>query len=294
MSIQRYVSGELTHFVGRGLSESEQYDLLVQKILKPGWLTYPPHDCSPDRSPAIDLSKTISNGQMIAHQVVCFCDIPVADFTLHMSKYSHFGIAFRKEFLIPLGANPVFYIANNSNVAVNQIIPLAHLSDRIKIAMSERKIERGLYFDTYIKVLCDLLWAFDSISNNYDPAWYESTESREETRARIINMMTVLFSLNEAEVDRMVEITTDKANFATSFKLISEFLLIGVFDFIKCYDATLPENHLENYYMEREWRVPKNISFKLNDIERVIIPRKFADAFRKDIPEYNGQLNFSI
>jgi hypothetical protein len=41
---QRYVSSELSHFVGKGLPEDDQYNLLVNKILKPGWLTHPPHD----------------------------------------------------------------------------------------------------------------------------------------------------------------------------------------------------------------------------------------------------------
>jgi hypothetical protein len=40
---QRYVSVELSHFVGRGRSEPDQYDLLVNHILKPGRLTHPPH-----------------------------------------------------------------------------------------------------------------------------------------------------------------------------------------------------------------------------------------------------------
>jgi hypothetical protein len=36
MSTQRYVSNELTHFIGRGRTENQQYDLLVNQILKPG------------------------------------------------------------------------------------------------------------------------------------------------------------------------------------------------------------------------------------------------------------------
>jgi hypothetical protein len=44
MPTQRYVSPELTHFVGRGLSEDQQYALLVNDILKAGWLMHPPID----------------------------------------------------------------------------------------------------------------------------------------------------------------------------------------------------------------------------------------------------------
>jgi len=44
LEIQRYVSHELTHFVGRGKTEEDQYDLLVNKIIKTGWLMHPPYD----------------------------------------------------------------------------------------------------------------------------------------------------------------------------------------------------------------------------------------------------------
>jgi hypothetical protein len=41
--VQRYVSTELTHFVGRGKAPEDQYALLVD-ILRGGWLTHPPHN----------------------------------------------------------------------------------------------------------------------------------------------------------------------------------------------------------------------------------------------------------
>jgi hypothetical protein len=39
--VQRYVSSELTHFVGRGKPEEDQYAILVQ-VLQSGWLLHPP------------------------------------------------------------------------------------------------------------------------------------------------------------------------------------------------------------------------------------------------------------
>jgi hypothetical protein len=42
--------------------------------------------------------------------MVCFCDIPVPDLGLHVTKYSRFGLAFSKVFLIGKGAAPVFYV----------------------------------------------------------------------------------------------------------------------------------------------------------------------------------------
>jgi hypothetical protein len=47
-------------------------------------------------------------------RVVCFCDIPVTDLEIHMNKYGRFGLSFLKPFLVRKGANPVLYVAENS------------------------------------------------------------------------------------------------------------------------------------------------------------------------------------
>jgi hypothetical protein len=293
MSSQRYVSNELTHFIGRGKEQLEQYDLLVNHILKPGWLTYPPHDRRSQRSPSADLSKTISDGQMLAHQIVCFCDIPLADLELHMKKYSKFGIAFRRDFLFSFGANPVFYVANNSTVQENTLIPVDHLLDRMKKAITAGKIDRGLYFDNYLKVLLDLLWILNALAHDYQAVWLTTSRSRDQNRAAAINMLTSLFALSEAEIDQMAAVASSRVACGITIKNISEFLLVGLVDFIKCFDATKAEDDPDNYYMEREWRVPQNIQFTLADVERVIIPRYFAEAFRTDLPQYMGQIHFA-
>jgi len=108
---QRYVSQELTHFVGRCLkTDEERYSLLV-KILKSGWLT-PGSVQNPKEN--VRTLLTVSGAKfsegMYDPQVVCFCDIPVADLRIHMEKYKQFGLAFTKEFLIKKEARPVFYM----------------------------------------------------------------------------------------------------------------------------------------------------------------------------------------
>lgn len=72
---QRYVSNELYHFVGRGKKEEDQYELLI-KILKSGWITYPPHDPNRPRSLRLDFSNPISEDKALIYEVVCFYDIP--------------------------------------------------------------------------------------------------------------------------------------------------------------------------------------------------------------------------
>jgi hypothetical protein len=121
MPTQRYVSHELTHFVGKGLSENQQYSLLVNDILKAGWLMHPPID---DRQPSEVLrgsplvggthTPDVDDTEAVYWQGICFCDIPVTDLEIHMTKYSRFGLSFLKPFLVGKGANPVLYVANNS------------------------------------------------------------------------------------------------------------------------------------------------------------------------------------
>jgi hypothetical protein len=121
MPTQRYVSPELTHFVGQGLSEDEQYSLLVNDILKGGCLKFPPIDdnrCTEGLSgiPLVGGTRTpdVDETEAAYSQRICFCDIPVTDLEIHMNKYSRFGLSFLKRFLIGKGANPVLYVAENS------------------------------------------------------------------------------------------------------------------------------------------------------------------------------------
>ena len=116
--MQRYISKELTHFVGRGLKTEEQFRILCE-ILSSGWLTHPPHNPRNSGNLIVKPESNLSTNEMYSPQMVCFCDIPVADFDLHMRKYSPFGIAFSKDFLINWGATPVWYIPRNAAVATS-------------------------------------------------------------------------------------------------------------------------------------------------------------------------------
>jgi hypothetical protein len=122
MPTQRYVSPELTHFVGKRLSsEDQQYSLLVNDILKGGCLMYSPIDdrqCNEglSGSPLVGGTHTpdVDDTEAAYSRVICFCDIPVTDLAIHMTKYSRFGLSFHKPFLVRKGANLVLYVANNS------------------------------------------------------------------------------------------------------------------------------------------------------------------------------------
>ena len=98
LKTQRYISDELTHFVGKSLSnENDQYSLLVS-ILKSGWLTHPPHENTDTNSGGLTLSRhmKVSENLMYAPEVICFCDILLDDIGFHAAKYSRIGLAFSK------------------------------------------------------------------------------------------------------------------------------------------------------------------------------------------------------
>src|SRR4029077_14814674 len=64
--------------------------------------------------PIIRYTESDSLRDMFNPSVVSFCEIPVGDVGIHMSKYGPFGIAFSREFLLNQGANPVLYLAEDA------------------------------------------------------------------------------------------------------------------------------------------------------------------------------------
>jgi hypothetical protein len=106
------VSDELSHFFGHRLTDEQGYSQLLS-ILQSGWLRA--GGGRTDTAGEMMISTTglraLCSDKMFIQDIVCFCDIPPADFGIHMEKYGRFGVSFRKPWLIAKGANPVFYVA---------------------------------------------------------------------------------------------------------------------------------------------------------------------------------------
>jgi len=68
--------------------------------------------------------------------------------------------------------------------------------------------------------------------------------------------------------------------------------LFDIFGFMKPFSGEFDEVHEDNYYMEREWRLLTNLEFKLDDVQRIIIPKDYAKQFRQDVPDCYGQVTF--
>ena len=234
---QRYVSKELTHFIGSNLTrEEDQYHLLV-KIIKDGNLKG--RDVGGALQVALQVhvgTPRMSNNEVFMPNVVCFSDIPVEDLDLHMKKYSHFGLSFLKKDLILKGTNPVFYIAENS------VLP-------------NRKTRKE-YFDD------------------------------------MIDEFNFIFFHKENKILEVQRESGDNV-FESDWNGLKDFLTLYIFSFIKFFDDTKSENDQENYYMEREWRLLGFLKFEIKDICRIILPQEYSERFRKDIPDYFGQITFS-
>lgn len=259
--MQRYVSKELTHFVGKSLREindkkqrlEEQYGIL-RKIINEKCIHSPLHSPRPlpdgwiydhAYSPKIINSyRNFSSCDMIIPHVVCFCDIPQGDLGIHINKYSPFGLSFKKSFLIKRGANPVLYVEKNSAISYNSLL-------KGKLVDSTRQE----YLDEIGNALGD-------------------------------NCFPPLKRLKPG--DRLPIIGPPKKECYN----IADFLL-DLLSYIKLFDASKIDDDEENFYMEREWRTPYDVYFNIDDIYRIILPNEFNKRFRTDVPDYIGQITFS-
>jgi len=179
--IQRYVSKELTHFVGRHKPEYERFRLLMD-IIQSGWIL--PGPFTNGQTYNVQLHETEKDlEKMILPQMVCFADIPINDLSLHMEKYSNFGIAFKKDYLVQYGANPVLYVTQNGQMEGKDVTREKWFLDHLKkYALLKEKIqtfgmqnggkeinELFLEIDQFLmKDLFAYLKPFDSSKNDAD------------------------------------------------------------------------------------------------------------------------------
>jgi hypothetical protein len=180
MDYDPYTSDELTHFVGkRCASDEERYDRLA-KILREGRLRASGIPGIGEGSLArlsVTGNQRLSDETAIQGQIVCFCDIPLSSLALHMRKYSHFGVAFPKSFLVAKGANPVFYVVRDAVLPGITLIPSAagalelrhdvtraDLMDQIHAeAMALSTMNHDLMFDSKDQDLQKLLFRIERL-----------------------------------------------------------------------------------------------------------------------------------
>jgi len=253
-----YVSEELTHFVGRKLqTEAKQFQLLLT-ILRTGWLQA---SYSVEFGPGIvlmaDGSKPLTSNEAVRATTVCFCDIPFDDLKIHMAKYSRFGLAFAKRFMLSRGASPVFYVAQNAAPPERPGIGPKTLGDQFNLLRRE-VTELCNHMQTY----ADSLNQGGKIGDTGERLTFKHAPPGTPEVLRILGKLNALAS----DLDGMV------------------------FAHLRFFDGGLSEDHGDNLYMEREWRKVGGLAFALKDVSRVILPMGFASRFRTDLPGYRGQI----
>jgi hypothetical protein len=244
-SLQHYVSPELTHFVGRSLRNREQQYRLLRRIIRAGVLRARLRPRGHDSEVYLlhkHTAEKLSSNVAYRGSVVCFCDIPLDDLSIHIAKYSSFGLAFPKDFLVQEGAIPVMYIPVRGRPS---LLPSEHYG-------RESVASQAVAFDQFWK----------------------------------------RFNRIEASLNRLAESPKEKRT-VDDLRDVIKFLDINVLSHLKFFHHRLHDLHSRNFYMEREWRVSRDVEFELRDVRRIVIPPRFSRRLRVDFPKFDGEVFFA-
>jgi hypothetical protein len=211
----------------------------------------------------VNTKALISENEMYSPEVVCFCDIPVADLGMHASKYSRFGLSFLKPFLLQKGVSPVFYVAKNSTVTVVKDLSTSEMLQGATQAAGTGGADA--FLDRVPRSR-----HFDKMTAEYHDLFRLLLESLIRQRERSPGV--------SGDFKRLID--------------LQRFLDFQVFSFLKCFDDAKSDEDPENFYMEREWRMLGNLRFELSDVRRIILPEGYGGRLRKDVPDYIGQVTF--
>jgi hypothetical protein len=195
-------------------------------------------------------SDPLCSNEMVSVSPVCFCDIPLDDLGLHMEKYGEFGLGFERAYLVDRGASPVFYVARDSYVRDR---PVAGT------------VTRGEYFNDMGSVYGQLR-AF-VFSGGREPGTEDA------------DLHAILAAHPELREEPAVQRLTERLH------KLTQFLDPYVFGYVKCFDSNLPDDDDRNYYLEREWRVPRRIDFTFDELAFIVVPRAFVPRLQQEFPE---------
>lgn len=260
-----YTSNLLCHFVGRSKNNDDELFELLKQIISGNTLIANLEN--PDKPESFfQLGYKCENvGEVFGKcDCVCFCDIPNQSLAIHINKYSRFGIGFKKTFIAEQGARPVMYVPKNYLVAER--------GDNGK-GQSSTPREPEQYFPYILTLACNLLPLLQ-------------ISSQPDSLAEVLRANGLLEHFNMFDKN-ITQAFFTKQHFPLTFSLIQG--VANEMAYVKLYDATLPDEHPDNYYMEREWRSLNNVLFSINDIQCVYLPNNdYKEKFKECFPEYTG------
>ncbi len=253
---QKYVSKYLTHFVGRKKGNDEAQFKVLLDILGSGELKSEMHQDSVNSYTTINPTAKVSKNAMHNIDMVCFCDIPLIYSGIHIEKYSSFGLSFSKRFIVSKGGVPVLYIPQ-------------------KAAMLNQCITKSEYFDNMIPHYYKL---FHLLIYN--------TEVREVLKAKY----TALPDVVNCPQFAYPPYSDCQMDFVELLYKLYDLLEFHLLCNLKFYDHNLRDNHPENYYLEREWRILGKLKFTSRNVSGIIAPLKYQDRLLKAFPQYKQKL----
>lgn len=223
MANSPYTSDALYHFFGRGsLDDDEKTFGILLSVLKGMCVSHPPHDVGwGEQRLVVNPSASVITDNLVAPNIVCFCDIPLDSMGIHYTKYGRFGVGIDRTYLAQHGCRPVMYFPYAPN-------DWGTAYGRCLIEDIEAK---------YMRL--------------YQLADEEGVEE---------------FSRSMGEVPEHAQMSCIEGAFSKDFLA-----------FVKAYDYTLPREHQDCYYMEREWRRIGNVVFTAESLRQVVIPQKFEE-----------------
>jgi hypothetical protein len=286
-SAQRYVSEELTHFVGRrhGDDEEARYaDLLA--IVGGGYLGPRPdiHAKGVDMA-AIGINP--AEDEMYNPDMTCFCDIPLSEMGIHMRKYGRFGLAFLKEFVAARGGAPVLYVPKQAQIRGGGLV----MRQRFERLRELDDALRELGFDESDPRYAEVVAERSRLMTAGEPPPDALKDVFRFWRRESWTLLDELYTyFNRRHVDHGER---GAVELRTRVFALRAFLTRQIFSYTKDFDLTLAENDADNYYMEREWRVIGGVRFVPDDVTRIIAPEPFAKRLRQDLPDYTGQVHFA-
>jgi len=190
--------------------------------------------------------------------MVCFCDIPQESLGIHVAKYGRFGIAFKKAFLLSRGANPVYYVAAS---AIVQRFDRARMTALLNAAKAGHAV--------------DVLTG--------PPSFMVDTARQQYFDEMMLTYRAIHDLMNQKLLQDSLAGPGSGA-FDSLFDL-QYFLAFQIFSYIKFFDPSFADDDPENYYMEREWRVVRNVSFELSDVCAVLVPQEYLGEITARFPE---------
>ena len=264
--MSNYTSNLLCHFVGRAKPNDEERFNLLLSIVKGCELLC---NINSPHNPQVTFfsdSQCEHLGEVFVRcDAVCFCDIPNEALAIHTNKYSHFGLGFEKTFIAQQGAHPVMYVPQN-----HPIIECGGNGEKTKSSSPKEPCKYYPYMQS--KAVGSLI-ALEIALSSADRRLFTDT------------------SILAPWINQLDKDVLDAISSGTIHPILYS-LIKGIatqLAYVKLYDVTLPDDHPDNYYMEREWRCLQNVTFSLNDIRTVYLPDKaYEERFLCEFSNYSG------